>query len=41
MITFPNKGHFQIIPVTQGDKDFVIPFFEQLYKTVGCILQLF
>lgn len=38
MITFPNKGHFQIIPVTQGDKDFVIPFFEQLYKNAqDCI----
>lgn len=32
MITFSNKSHFQIIPVTTGDKDFVIPFFERLYK---------
>ena len=32
MIIYPNKGYFQIIPITTGDKDFVIPFFEQLYK---------
>ena len=32
MITFPNKSYFQIIPVTKGDRNFVIPFFEQLYK---------
>ena len=32
MVIFPNKGSFQITTITQDDRAFVIPFFEQLYK---------